>query len=268
MPRTRRDLFAPVLANPALIGPLLLLGRLFTTVLFIYYGLNVLTKPHPDNPILYAALLIQVVGVVMVALGYRTRLAALVMAAYCIVTTIAFRARPEYLEFFMQHYMKDLAVAAGFMFMYVSGPGPMSLDAYLNRDDARPLSDDGVVVGLVMLVGRLLEIMIFAFAGQNKIFHNDSMRAYMVRHNPHVPPSLLSLAIVTQVVAPTLVVLGYKTRWAAVALAGFCIIATVLFHTEFSNPTELINFLLDFGIAGGCGFLFAFGPGRFSIDAR
>jgi len=60
----------------------------------------------------------------------------------------------------------------------------------------------------------------------------------------------------------------YKTRYGVLALAGFCIIATVLFHAEFGNPSEAEQFLLDFAIAGGFLFMFAQGPGLLSLDAR
>jgi len=64
----------------------------------------------------------------------------------------------------------------------------------------------------------------------------------MVKHNASVPINLIYLAIVTQLVAPTLVALGYKARYGALALSGFCIIATVLFHADFGNPSEVNSF--------------------------
>ena len=93
------------------------------------------------------------------------------------------------------------------------------------------------------------------------------MQAYMVNHNSHVPTNLIYLAIVTQIVPPALVLLGYKTRYGALALSGFCIIATTLFHSDFGNPSEVAQFLLDFAIAGGLLFMFAYGPGPLSLDA-
>jgi putative oxidoreductase len=90
----------------------------------------------------------------------------------------------------------------------------------------------------------------------------------MIRHNPHVPTNLVYLAILTQFIFPVPVLLGYKTRYGALALSGFCIIATVLFHAEFGVPSEVEQFLLDFAIAGGFLFMFAQGPGPLSLDAR
>jgi putative oxidoreductase len=109
--------------------------------------------------------------------------------------------------------------------------------------------------------------VLFFYFGINKIVHTPQMQAYMVNHNSHVPTNLIYLAIVTQIVPPALVLLGYKTRYGALALSGFCIIATTLFHSDFGNPSEVAQFLLDFAIAGGLLFMFAYGPGPLSLDA-
>lgn len=101
-----------------------------------------------------------------------------------------------------------------------------------------------------------------------QILHTSQMQAYMVAHNSHVPINLIYLAILTQIVPPALVLLGYKTRYGALALAGFCIIATSLFHAEFGNHAEVEQFLLDFALAGGLLFMFACGPGPLSFDER
>jgi len=109
--------------------------------------------------------------------------------------------------------------------------------------------------------------VVFFYYGTSKILHTSRMQAYMMRHNSHVPTNLIYLAILTQIVPPALVLLGYKTRYGALALSGFCIIATSLFHTDFSNHAEAEQFLLDFAMAGGLLFMFAYGPGPFSLDA-
>ena len=61
--------------------------------------------------------------------------------------------------------------------------------------------------------------------------------------------------------------LGYKTRYGALALAGFCLIATSLFHTQFGIHSEVEQFVLDFAITGGFLFMFSYGPGPLSVDA-
>jgi putative oxidoreductase len=167
---------------------------------------------------------------------------------------------------------KIVAVAGTMLFLFAYGPGPLSLDAYLSRSKPERMennsfsSSDGALMGLVLFVGRLMSSFVFLYFGVSKILDLGGIKNFMVRHNASIPTNLVYLAILTQIVAPALVVLGYKTRYGALALSGFCIMATVLFHAEFGNPSEVEHFLLDFAIAGGFLFMFAKGPGPFSLD--
>jgi len=50
-----------------------------------------------------------------------------------------------------------------------------------------------------------------------------------------VPGILLPLVIILEVVGGLALIIGFKTRWAAIALAVFTVLAAILFHTEFSD---------------------------------
>ena len=50
-------------------------------------------------------------------------------------------------------------------------------------------------------------------------------------------------------------------------LAGFCIVAAVLFHTRFGDRNQLLHFEKDLAIAGGLLVLFAHGGGAWALDA-
>ena len=271
----RRDLFFPILSSDLLMGPFLLIARLFTTGIFVFYILDEIGAPHATSALLYLAAAIQLVGVILVALGYKTRFAALLLA-FCIITPLLFSGSAGSAGAFMIHLLKDLAVAGGFLFMFAYGPGPLSLDGHRGGGKPRGMEDDffspllgsNMAMGLLLVAGRVLSTVVFFYYGTSKILHTSRMQAYMVAHNSHVPINLIYLAILTQIVPPALVVLGYKTRYGALALAGFCIIATSLFHAEFGNHAEVEQFLLDFAIAGGLLFMFACGPGPLSFDAR
>ena len=47
---------------------------------------------------------------------------------------------------------------------------------------------------------------------------------------PACPASLLPLVIITELIGGLMIVVGFKTRYVALALAGFTIVATLLFH--------------------------------------
>jgi len=263
-----RDLFAPILSNDLLMGPFLLVARLFTTGVFIFYILDAIHTTRATGALIYLAMAIQLMGIVLVALGYKTRFAALLLAAYCVVTTVVFNGSAGWGGLFMTHMLKDLAVASGFLFMFAYGPGPLSLDSFRGVGKPSGILSNSVFMGLLLFVGRVFAAVLFLYYGAFKILHTPQMQAYMVKHNSHVPTNLIYLAILTQIVPPALVLLGYKTRYGALALSGFCIIATLLFHAEFGNHAEVEQLFLDFAIAGGLLFMFSYGPGPFSVDAR
>ena len=68
-----------------------------------------------------------------------------------------------------------------------------------------------------------------------------------------------------------LLAVGYKTRWAALALFLFIIPATYFFHAFWSAAPEqavnqMINFQKNIAIMGGYLALFVAGPGAISLD--
>ena len=138
----------------------------------------------------------------------------------------------------------------------------------MNRDISPGLFDrvlsNKALLGAGLLVARLFMAAVFIRFGIGKIIHRPQMQLYMEAHG--VPSELIYLTIVVQLGFGLMVVLGYQTRFAALMLAGFCVIATLLFHTDFSVQGEETNFYKDFAIAGGFLFMIAAGPGPFSID--
>ena len=83
-----------------------------------------------------------------------------------------------------------------------------------------------------------------------------------------MPGFLLPLGIATEVLGSLSVLVGCQTRWAALALAGFCILTALFFHTDFGDFNQKIHFMKNLAIAGGFLFLVAQGPGPWSLDAR
>ena len=269
MPEHRpRDLFTPILSNDAVMGPVLLLARLSMTGIFLYYTVNVFTRMPAPGMLVYAAVVAQAIGMVLIVLGYETRLGALVLAA-CILGSLLYRGQFGFDNFVETIGEKDLAIAGGFLFMFAYGPGPWSLDR--SRGGSRIFSaaaNNPALVGPMLLAGRMMSIVVFCFFGVSKILHTARIQNFMVKHNPNVPTSLVYPAIVVQLVPSLMVLLGYKTRYAAFLLSGFCILAPVLFWSDFGNPSHVEQFLVDFATWPGLLFMLANGPGPLSIDAR
>jgi putative oxidoreductase len=115
-------------------------------------------------------------------------------------------------------------------------------------------------------IGRLLLALIFVMSGFGKISGYEATQGYMAAMG--VPGNLLPLVIITEVVGGLAIILGWKTRIAAFALAGFSILSALLFHTNFADQIQMIMFMKNLAIAGGFLVLFSHGPGAYAMDNR
>jgi len=115
-------------------------------------------------------------------------------------------------------------------------------------------------------LGRFLIGILFVQAGLGKILSYVGTADYMVTMG--VPGVLLPLVIITELGGGLAVILGYHTRVAAFALAGFCVLTAVLFHADFSDTMQIIMFSKNMALAGGFLFLVANGAGAFSLDNK
>ena len=120
-------------------------------------------------------------------------------------------------------------------------------------------------VGPVLLLARLLMCAEFVLFGTMKVVHTANMQAYMESFG--VPGQLIWLAVLVQIVCGVMVAVGLYARVGAFLLAGFCVVATTIFHTNFSDLGEVSDFTKDLATTGGFLFLVIFGPGPISIDA-
>lgn len=117
-------------------------------------------------------------------------------------------------------------------------------------------------------IGRLLLAFIFLFSGLGKLAAPDMMIGYIESAGLPFPQLALWLAIAFEIGGGLLLVLGYQTRAAAVALAIFTVVATLGFHTNFADQNEMIMFLKNAAILGGLLQVIAFGAGAYSLDNR
>jgi putative oxidoreductase len=124
-------------------------------------------------------------------------------------------------------------------------------------DSVKPYAD---------LIGRVLIATVFVLASWGKISAYAGTQAYM--QHAGVPGSLLPLVILLELGGGIAIIVGLYTRPVALLLAGFSIIAGLLFHGGSPDHMQQIMLLKDLGLAGGFLFLVANGAGRLSIDAR
>jgi len=66
---------------------------------------------------------------VLVAAGYHTRAAALMLAAFCVATAVLFHTKLGDRNQLL-HFEKDFAIAGGFLVLFAHGGGAWALDAW------------------------------------------------------------------------------------------------------------------------------------------
>lgn len=123
------------------------------------------------------------------------------------------------------------------------------------------------------LAGRLLLSAIFISSGLSKVTGWEGSLAYVGSAGLPLPSTLLLVAaLLTELVGGTLVIAGFQTRAAALALAGFSVISAILFHNYWAVTDaqmayfQSIMFWKNVSMAGGFLVLAGFGPGAVAID--
>jgi putative oxidoreductase len=115
--------------------------------------------------------------------------------------------------------------------------------------------------GPLMLVARVMLAYILVIEGAEKIATYADVVQYM--QDSGVDGRLLPLVILTELGGGLLVLFGLWTRWAAIALAGYCLLTALLFHLGADQVIELRK---NVAMAGGYLALAVFGPGGWSLD--
>ena len=106
--------------------------------------------------------------------------------------------------------------------------------------------------------------IIFILSGVGKIGAYEATRGYMEAFG--LPGILLAPTILFEVGAGLALLIGFKTRYLALLLAGFVIVSAVIFHADFDDQIQQILFLKNVAIAGGFLLLAKVGAPAFSVD--
>lgn len=123
------------------------------------------------------------------------------------------------------------------------------------------------------LLARLLLAALFLPAGISKISGFAGTAGYIGSVGLPMPELGAAIAIAVEVLGGIALIIGLGTRWAALALAVFTLVASVFFHAYWALPAEQqmmqqLMFMKNIGVVGGLLALAAFGAGAFSLDAR
>jgi putative oxidoreductase len=138
--------------------------------------------------------------------------------------------------------------------MKASSPTPIGMPALLS------------LAPLCELSGRILLSLLFLITGFTKFGTYAEIVTLMSSHG--VPAALLPAVIATETLGALAVALGWKTRVVAFLLAGYSLLTALIFHHDFSDQNQMLNFLKNVSIAGGFLLVLANGAGPISLDAR
>ena len=116
------------------------------------------------------------------------------------------------------------------------------------------------------LIGRVFISGVFLLSGFSKIGNYDGTVGWMESFG--LPGFLLIPAIILEILAPMLIIIGYQTKIAAGALSLFCIATAIIFHTDFSDQMQFIAFMKNLALAGGFLFLVVNGAKGYCLDKK
>jgi putative oxidoreductase len=120
---------------------------------------------------------------------------------------------------------------------------------------------------LLALAGRVLLAAVFIPAGLQKLSGIEGTAGYISSVALPYPTLLAWAAAIFEVVAGICILVGFQTKYAAVALAVFCVFTGLVFHGGADQMQQIMMFK-NLGLAGGFLALAAAGAGAWSVDAR
>jgi len=121
--------------------------------------------------------------------------------------------------------------------------------AGLDSRPAPPPSRMELMEKIVTIGARALVAMLFVLAGLAKILNPKPFLEHMTHFG--VPTFLLPAVIALELGAGLAVLMGWRIRDAAGALAIFCVMTAAIFHYQLGINTERTLFFKDLAIAGG-----------------
>ena len=114
------------------------------------------------------------------------------------------------------------------------------------------------------LIARILISILFLINGYFKIINYEGTIEWMESYN--ISSFFLTPAIILEITAPILIIVGYKTKIAATFLCLFCLSTAFIFHLDFSDNMQVTSFLKNIALSGGFLLIMINGAKKFSFD--
>ena len=123
------------------------------------------------------------------------------------------------------------------------------------------------------LAGRALIALLFVPQGWAKLTNFAATTGYIASAGMPLPALAAAAAIVVELGLAIALLVGFQTRWAALGIAIFTLVASFIFHNYWASPAaevmmQQLNFFKNLAIVGGLLGFVAWGAGGWSVDAR
>lgn len=120
-------------------------------------------------------------------------------------------------------------------------------------------------LNILPLAGRILLASIFLISGLGKVADPAGTIGYIADAGLPLPQIAFALAVLVEVVGSVLLVIGFRARLVAGALAAFTLAAAFSFHFDLADQNQFIHFMKNVALAGGLLQVVAFGAGRYAV---
>jgi putative oxidoreductase len=131
-------------------------------------------------------------------------------------------------------------------------------------------ADSGIAANAsaAILVGRVLISTLFILAGFGKLTAIGGTAGFFESLGLPMPTVTAVVVGLVEFFGGLAVLVGFKTRIAAILLAVFTLGATAVAHLDFSQAGNALMLQKNLGLVGGFIFLAVIGAGAYSIDGR
>ena len=128
--------------NSATNNSAILAGRILLAIIFILSGFSKISgyagtagymeKMGIPGMLLPLVILTELGGGLCILAGFQTRLVAIALAGFCLISGYLFHYQPGD-QMQMINFMKNLAIAGGFIALFANGPGAYSVDGFFKK---------------------------------------------------------------------------------------------------------------------------------------
>ncbi len=118
-----------------------LIGRIFLSFVFLLAGIGKIfnyegTIDYMENfdvpgYLLTPAIIVEILFPLLIIIGYKTKISALILTLFSILLAVIFHNDFSN-QMQLMSFLKNLAIAGGFLIIFVRGPGQYTIDQRLN----------------------------------------------------------------------------------------------------------------------------------------